>query len=134
MTAVCSSKRNRCHGQKKRVLTVLRKVTVNGKMLRGFLGSELNSQERKSDWSRGFMKRHLKKFFLGHTHGMWKFLGQGWSPSHSSDNAKSLTAKATREFLFLFFLKALTQQEEYFSQDNFTKPSSRLYCCHKGYF
>lgn len=22
--------------------------------------------------------------FFGHTHSMWKFLGQGWNPSHSS--------------------------------------------------
>ena len=36
-------------------------------------------------------------FLLGHTHSMWKFLGQGSNPhhssdqSHSSDNARSLT-------------------------------------------
>ena len=30
-------------------------------------------------------------FFFGHTPGVQKFLGQGWNPCHSSDNAGSLT-------------------------------------------
>uniref|UniRef100_A0A8D1FDM2 Major facilitator superfamily (MFS) profile domain-containing protein n=1 Tax=Sus scrofa TaxID=9823 RepID=A0A8D1FDM2_PIG len=34
---------------------------------------------------------HLLLFFLGPTHGLWKLLGQGSNPCHSSDNAESLT-------------------------------------------
>ena len=37
---------------------------------------------------------HLKHMqFFGRTHGMQKFPGQGTNPSHSSDNAKSLTTR-----------------------------------------
>ena len=50
--------------------------------------------------------------FLGCAHGMWKFLGQGENPYHSSDpshcndNASSLTSYTTRNSIpsFFFFL------------------------------
>ena len=35
--------------------------------------------------------RNYYSHFFGCAHGMWKFLGQGWNPRHSSDNAGSLT-------------------------------------------
>ena len=37
------------------------------------------------------------------THDMWKFLGQGSDPHHSSDNAGSLTTKPTRNSLKVLF-------------------------------
>ena len=43
----------------------------------------------------------------GHTCGLWKFLGQGWDLCHSSDNAKSRTARPPGNSkaggLFFFF-------------------------------
>lgn len=36
-------------------------------------------------------KIHFFFLFFGHTHGIWKFLGQGSNPSHSSTNARDLT-------------------------------------------
>ena len=45
------------------------------------------------------MKQNYFYYYFGHAHGMWKFLGQGSNPSHSSspscfsDNARSLTRK-----------------------------------------
>ena len=45
----------------------------------------------------------------GHSHGIWKFLGQGSNLSHSSDpspcsdNTGSLTCCTTRELLSIFF-------------------------------
>ena len=38
-------------------------------------------------------------FFFSCTHSMWKFPGQGYHLSHSSDNTGSLTHCATRELL-----------------------------------
>jgi len=32
-------------------------------------------------------------YFFGLAHGMQKFLGLGWNPSHSSDNTESLTTR-----------------------------------------
>ena len=55
--------------------------------------------------------------FIGCTQGMWKFLGQGWNPCHSSDNTRSLTvrpsgnSKNTFSF-FLFFLQPHLQLME----------------------
>ena len=54
-------------------------------------------------------KKNNGEALLGHVHGMWKLLGQGWNPhhscqsSHSSDNAKSLNCSATRELPEAFF-------------------------------
>ena len=42
-------------------------------------------------------------FFFGCDHGMWKFLGQGSIPSHSNDNAKSLTTRPPGNSFTLFF-------------------------------
>ena len=36
-------------------------------------------------------------FFFCHTHGMWKFQGQGLNLCHSNDNTRSLTHCATRK-------------------------------------
>ena len=53
-------------------------------------------------------------FYFGYTHSMWKFLGQGSNPHHSSNpshclgNARSLTHCATGEleiFLYSWFRK-----------------------------
>ena len=47
--------------------------------------------------------------FFGCSHGMWRFLGQGSNLGHSSspdpcsDNARSLTHRATRKLLAFFF-------------------------------
>ena len=48
-----------------------------------------------------------EEFFFCHTHGLWKFLGQGLNPHHSSDT-RSLTWCTTREL-----------QEEYFKMQIF---------------
>ena len=56
---------------------------------------------------------HLLFFFFPCTHDMWKFLGQGSNPHHSSDpchcsdNVESLTHCATREILppLFFFIR-----------------------------
>lgn len=37
--------------------------------------------------------------YFGHTHGIWKFAGQGSNPSCYSDNARFLTCYVTGEFL-----------------------------------
>ena len=48
-------------------------------------------------------------FFFGHARNIWKFPSQESNPrhssnqSHSSDNAKSLTCRATRELVELYF-------------------------------
>ena len=51
--------------------------------------------------------------YLGHTHGIWKILGQGLNLCHSSDpsccsdNTRSLTCYATentKALIFFFFL------------------------------
>ena len=49
------------------------------------------------------VQNRLFFFFFCHTHGMWKFLGQGLNPCHSSDpsccsdNVRSITRAATGE-------------------------------------
>ena len=64
-------------------------------------------------------------FVFGQTHGMWKFLGQGLklshssNPSHSSDNAESLTVRppgnSKQNFLNLqVLLKVFHSLELYF--------------------
>ena len=42
--------------------------------------------------------------FFWSCRGIWKFLGQGSNPCHSSDNARSLTCWATREHLVFVLL------------------------------
>ena len=42
--------------------------------------------------------------FFGHTHGTWKFLGQGSNPRQSCSNARSLTHCFTRQLKELFHL------------------------------
>ena len=61
-----------------------------------------------------FVYQYLLTFvFFIHTHGMWKFLGQGSNLHHSSDpscsrnNARSLTHWATRELLWAFLISFL---------------------------
>ena len=57
---------------------------------------------------------------FGHTHDIWKFPGQGKNPhhssnpSHSTDNAGSLTPRATRELqsILVFCVKKLSQIEQ----------------------
>jgi len=52
----------------------------------------------------------FKNFLIlfGHVLSIWKFRGQRSNPCHSSDNARSLTCWATREFLkFPFELNVL---------------------------
>ena len=44
-----------------------------------------------------------KNFFFGCARGMWDFLGQESHPSHSSDNARSLTTRPLRQ-LYCFFI------------------------------
>ena len=59
--------------------------------------------------------RQCKSTFFGLAHSLWKFLGQGWNPWHSSnpshcgDNTGSLTRCATREHQNLHFLLVLMQ-------------------------
>ena len=42
---------------------------------------------------------------FGHTHSMWKFLGQGWNLGLGSDNTRSLTHCTTRKAQRLEFFK-----------------------------
>ena len=42
--------------------------------------------------------------FFGHAPGMWNFVGQELNPHHSSDNAESLTCRATRDCLSSTFI------------------------------
>ena len=63
---------------------------------------------------------HLCCFFWGggHVHGMWKLLGLGSNPRHSSgpshghDNARSLTHLATRVLLTLATLDGLPSDKD----------------------
>ena len=43
---------------------------------------------------------YLFIYLFGYTLGMWKFLGQGLNPNHSSDNTKSLIARPPGNSLF----------------------------------
>ena len=44
-------------------------------------------------------------FVFGCTHSIQKFPSQGWSPSHNSDNTKSLNARPPWGIICLFLLK-----------------------------
>ena len=64
-----------------------------------------------------------KKIFLyGHTCAMWNFLGQGSNlyhssnPTHSSDNARSLTCCAPREFHYPHFANEKTERVNSFAK------------------
>ena len=61
--------------------------------------------DRPQIWAYFFF---LPFFFLGYTHGMWKFLSLGSNPCYRSDNAGSLSLYATWELqsynFFSFFL------------------------------
>ena len=64
--------------------------------------SKLESFEERAD-----ILPHGFFFSLGHAHGMQKFLGQGFNPHHSSDNARSLICWAIRDLLASCF-KSIT--------------------------
>ena len=67
------------------------------------LGTGRGGEKKAKQISRNRSKFFFYFYFFGSAQGMGNFLGQGSNPSHSSDNAGSLTARlpgnCRREFL-----------------------------------
>ena len=82
-------------------------------------------------------------FFFGFAHSTWKFLGQGRNPCHSrdpsrcSDNARSLTHRATRELLCVLYLNPKSPSPKphayannvFFKDKTLLPPQSRSHFC-----
>ena len=62
---------------------------------------KINLKHENSFWCiwKGSVISCTYTYIFGHALSMWKFLGQGLNTCHSSDNARSLTLKATRKYL-----------------------------------
>ena len=63
----------------------------------GDIHRKVQVEQFQESYNQGMFKKTSFLFFFGHTHGMRKFLGQGWNLGHSSnssdssDNTRSLT-------------------------------------------
>ena len=72
-------------------------------------GGELGKAEEEADTEREaaccrvWALLGLAFLFFGHAHGMQKFWGQGWNPSHSNDSDGSLSPRPPGNSLGLPF-------------------------------